>query len=55
MLYTPALWVMKTIFPTIIEQESQTGDVTGGYGNVQTCYVQVLVNCERCDCAKSFR
>ena len=48
MLDTPALRLMTMIFPSIITQETQVGDVTGGYGQSKMHDVKVVVICEEC-------
>lgn len=52
MIDTPALRLMTTVFPSIIQQETQVGDVTGGYGVSKNHYVKVIVLCEQCRLCK---
>jgi hypothetical protein len=48
MIDTPALRLMTTVFPSIITQETQVSDVTGGYGVSKMHDVKVVVICEEC-------
>lgn len=45
---TPALRLMTTVFPSIIQQETQVGDVTNGYGVSKRHNVRVVVLCDQC-------
>lgn len=45
---TPALNTLTTMFPSIVRQEMQVADVTGGYGINRTYHVQVIVLCDEC-------